>query len=74
MELPSIIGPVLSSGHELKGIISVLREKYNIFDPITKNIIIPYSNTNLYNNVKQTVLWNTYWCSDFGNESFTIYL
>ena len=42
MELPSILGPILSKGHNLKGIISILRDKYNIYDPISENIIIPY--------------------------------
>ena len=74
MQLPSVIGPVLSTGHQLNGIISVLRDKYNIYDPISENIIIPYSNANMYNTANNTVLWRNYWCSAFGNESYTVYM
>ena len=74
MELPSILGPILSKGHNLKGIISILRDKYNIYDPISENIIIPYSNLNKYYTAEELVIWEKSWASYFSNETIQVYL
>ena len=58
MRIPAIIGPIETSGDDLKGIIYEIKNKYHIANPIKSKIVVAKANGNTENTPDLTVLWD----------------
>ena len=59
MLLPDVIGPISSKGNPPDGIITEIKSKHNVIDPIQSKIVIPTASSSYSNYAVSTVIfWN----------------